>query len=111
MNRSGSRTGPAGPRAPAECHRGPRCDGRLERDIDVADAKRNVQEDVGARQVDAVRDGDTLVVAVDMISECVVGVRAEGEPPREFKGYLRAGPAYRSVGCATRLYTEASPGG
>jgi hypothetical protein len=83
----------------------------LEGDIDAADAGHIVQEDVaGARQVEAVRDGDALVLAVDMVSECVVGVREEGVPPREFKGYLRAGPAYRSVGCSTRLYTEVSPG-
>ena len=82
----------------------------LERDIDAADAGRVVQEDVGARQVEAGRDGDALVLAVDTVSDCVVGVREEGERPYEFKGYLRVGPAYRAVGCTTRLYTEASPG-
>jgi hypothetical protein len=50
------------------------------------------------------------VLAVDTVSDCVVGVREEGEPPHEFKGYLRGGPAYQAVGCTTRLYTEASPG-
>ncbi|WP_275003305.1 hypothetical protein [Promicromonospora iranensis] len=74
--------------------------------IDPDDAQRTVQEELRLLHeddVEAIRDGDALVLAVSTPGNCVIAVREPGHEPFVFKGYQSG--QVRS-GCTIELYTD-----